>query len=230
MAGEGSRFTQAGYTFPKPLIDVRGKAMIEIVIDTLPECREYVFLCRTEHLEQYNLLDMLQSMTNGRAKVVPVDGLTEGAACTALLAKDIVGDHESLLIANSDQYVEFDKNNFDVLRKHSDAQGIIFTFNACHPKWSFVRLDEDLEVREVAEKRPISNVATCGIYYFRNGIHFVRAAEKMIEKDIRTNGEFYIAPVFNEMIEDCDPVFPFFVDRMLGLGTPEDLEIFLTHG
>jgi dTDP-glucose pyrophosphorylase len=161
---------------------------------------------------------------------VPVDSLTEGAACTAVLAKELINDHQPLIIANSDQFVQYDKRNFEVMRRHGDVDGIIFSFNACHPKWSFARLDEKLEVVEVAEKRPISNVATCGLYYFRTGLRFVRAAEAMIAKDIRTNGEFYIAPVFNEMIEQGDIVLPFFVDRMLGLGTPEDLEVFLTHG
>jgi dTDP-glucose pyrophosphorylase len=230
MAGQGSRFAEKGYTFPKPLIDVKGKPMIEVVVDTLPECKEYIFLCRQEHIEKYNLNELLQQVTHNRATVIPVDEITEGAACTALLAKREINDHEPLIIANSDQFVQYDKRNFEVMRRHGDAEGIIFSFNACHPKWSFAKLDENLEVVEVAEKRPISNVATCGLYYFDHGVNFVRAAEAMIAKDIRTNGEFYIAPVFNEMIEQGDTVLPFFVDRMLGLGTPEDLEVFLTHG
>lgn len=227
MAGAGSRFAEKGYSFPKPLIDVNGKPMIEVVVNTLPECGEYVFLCRSEHIEEYRLVETLNEITHGRATVVPVDRLTEGAACTALLAKAYINSDEPLLIANSDQYVEYDRRNFDVLRNFADADGIIFAFNACHPKWSFVKVDERNQIFEVAEKRPISNVATCGLYYWSRGVQFVEAAERMIAKDIRTNGEFYIAPTFNELIADGGRVLPFFVDRMAGLGTPEDLEAFL---
>jgi len=224
MAGEGSRFTAAGYTFPKPLIDVNGKPMIQVVIDSLPECNEYIFLCRSEQIERYNLRHALQSMLpQKRVGIIPVNELTEGAACTALLARDCLDDFEPLLIANSDQYIEYDKRNFDVLRHHANADGIVFTFNACHPKWSFAAVDDGV-IAEIAEKKPISNIATCGIYYFNRSSDFVTAADQMIAKDIRTNGEFYIAPVFNEL---DGKILPFFVDKMSGLGTPEDLEVFL---
>lgn len=228
MAGNGSRFAEKGYTFPKPLIDVRGNPMIQVVIDTLPPCEEYIFICREEQVEKYNLFDLLQQITHGKAKINTVNQVTEGAACTALLAKDLINNGQELLIANSDQFVVYDKRNFDIMRRHSHARGIIFTFNACHPKWSFAKLNSNLEIVEVAEKRPISNMATCGIYYFAKGEYFVRAAENMIAKNIRTNNEFYIAPVFNEMIGNSELVLPFFVDKMMGLGTPEDLELFLT--
>jgi dTDP-glucose pyrophosphorylase len=229
MAGEGSRFKQAGYTFPKPLIDVNGKPMIQIVIETLPECNEYIFLCRKEHLEQYKLDSMLQSMTNNKAKIVVVDKLTEGAACTALLAKNLINDDHELLIANSDQYIEYNKINFDILRDWSPSDGIIFTFNATHPKWSFVKYDPYYSIVQVAEKNPISNIATCGIYWWRHGSEFIRAAENMIKRNIRVNNEFYIAPTFNEMIGYDTTILPFFVDKMRGLGTPEDLEVFLNE-
>lgn len=228
MAGNGSRFAERGYTFPKPLIDVRGKPMIQVVIETLPACDEYIFICRDEHVLQYNLYDLLQNITGGKAKIKSLDKVTAGAACTALTVKELINNQQELLIANSDQFVSYDKRNFEIMRRHSHARGIIFTFNACHPKWSFAKLNPNLEVVEVAEKRPISNTATCGIYYFAKGEYFVRSAESMIEKNIRTNNEFYIAPVFNEMIGNSELVLPFFVDKMMGLGTPEDLELFLT--
>jgi dTDP-glucose pyrophosphorylase len=225
MAGEGSRFRDAGYTFPKPLIDVNGKAMVAQVIDTLPDCEEYIFMCRFDHLEKYKLEEMLQSATDHRATIIPVHNLTEGAACTALLAKYCINDEKPLIIANSDQFVDYNKQNFKSLVNFSEADGIIFTFNACHPKWSFAELDENGQVVRVEEKNPISNVATCGLYYFSSGSLFIRAAESMIAKDIRTNGEFYLCPVYNELKEHI--ILPFFVDKMFGLGTPEDLEAYL---
>lgn len=233
MAGEGSRFTAAGYTFPKPLIDVRGKPMIQVVIESLPECDQYIFLCRKEHIEKYNLDVMLQSLTNNKAVIVPVDELTEGAACTALLARQYIDNGDELIIANSDQVIEYDKRNFAILRRHTDVDGIVFAFNASHPKWSFVEVSDTWEVTKVVEKCPISNVATCGIYYWRQGCSFVTYAREMIRTNCRVNGEFYIAPVYQEALlaasatMRCFMLIPFFVDRMVGLGTPEDLEAYL---
>ena len=133
------------------------------------------------------------------------------------------------MIANSDQVVEYSQQNFNVIRNWTDAN-IIFTFWASHPKWSFVRTDQYAgNVVEVAEKRPISNIATCGIYYYRHGKDFVRCAKKMIKKNIRVNNEFYIAPVYNEILAEDQVIVPFFVHKMHGLGTPEDLEKFLRN-
>ena len=203
MAGEGSRFAKEGYTFPKPLINVRGKAMIQAVVGNLDFDCEYIFLVRKEHVEKYSgLIDTLDKITNGRFKYVLVDDLTEGAACTALLAEEYIDNDESLLIANSDQIIEYESENFVTLKSLTNVDSIVFAFNAVHPKWSFVKTNSRGFVTEVAEKRPISNIATCGIYWYRRGSDFVKYAKQMIEKDIRVNGEFYIAPVYNELIQD----------------------------
>ena len=228
MAGEGSRFAKEGYTFPKPLIDVNGKPMIQTVVENLDFDAQYIFLVRQEHIEKYSGLEgTLERITNGNCEIVPVDKLTEGAACTALLAKDYINDDDDLLIANSDQFIEYESENFKTLKSMIDVDGIVFTFNAVHPKWSFVRVNSRGVAVEVAEKNPISNIATCGIYWYRRGSDFVRYAEQMIEKDIRVNNEFYIAPVYNELIEDGKALIPFYVHAMHGLGTPEDLREFL---
>jgi len=228
MAGEGSRFTQEGYTFPKPLIDVNGKPMIQTVVENLDFDADYIFLVRKKHLDEYKgLSNTLDRITNGKSTVVPVDGLTEGAACTALLAKEFIDNDDDLLIANSDQFIEYEIENFKLLKNMISVDGIVYTFNAVHPKWSFVRVNSRGIINEVAEKNPISNIATCGIYWYRKGSDFVKYAEQMIEKDIRVNNEFYIAPVYNELIEDGKTLIPFFVHEMWGIGTPEDLRGFL---
>ena len=230
MAGEGSRFAKEGYTFPKPLIDVMGKPMIQVVVENLDFDCEYIFLVRKEHIIKYEgILDTLQRITNGRCKHVVVDSLTEGAACTALLAKDLINEEESLLIANSDQFIEYQPKNFESLKNLTDVDSIVFTFNAVHPKWSFVRTNSRGFVTDVAEKKPISDIATCGIYWYRKGSDFVKYAEQMIEKDIRVNNEFYIAPVYNELIQDGKTLIPFYVERMWGIGTPEDLSYFMEN-
>ena len=229
MAGEGSRFTKEGYTFPKPLIDVDGYPMIQTVVENLDFDCDYIFLVRKEHVEKYpGILDTLDRITNGRFEHVVVDELTEGAACTALLAEKYIDNNESLLIANSDQFIEYESNNFDTLKSLTNVDAIVFTFNAVHPKWSFVKTNSRGFVTEVAEKRPISDIATCGIYWYRSGADFVKYAKQMIDKNIRVNNEYYIAPVYNELIQDGKSLIPFYVSKMWGLGTPEDLRKYLS--
>ena len=230
MAGEGSRFKKEGYTFPKPLIDVNGKPMIQVVVENLDFDCEYIFLIRKQHISQYpGLLDSLSRITNDKFKYVEVDGLTEGAACTALLAEDLINNDEDLLIANSDQYIDYESLNFHMLKNLTNVDGIVFSFNAVHPKWSFVKTNSRGYVTEVAEKKPISNIATCGIYWYRRGSDFVSCAKQMIENDVRVNNEFYIAPVYNELINSGKTLIPFYVNKMWGIGTPEDLRYFLKN-
>ena len=228
MAGAGSRFAQAGYTFPKPLIEVNGKPMIQVVVENLNVEAHYVFLVQRDHYERYNLKQLLNLIAPG-CHIVQVDGLTEGAACTTLLARNIIDSNEPLLIANSDQFVEWNSNETLYGFTADEIDGGIVTFKATHPKWSFARVGEDGFVKEVAEKNPISDDATVGIYYWKRGSDYVRYADQMIEKNIRTNNEFYVCPVFNQAIDDNKKIKIKQIDRMWGIGTPEDLEYFLNH-
>lgn len=231
MAGEGSRFALAGYTFPKPIIEVNGDPMIKVVTDNLNLDANYIFIIRKEHDEKFNISSTLKQIKPG-CKIVHVDKLTDGAACTTLLAKEYIDNENPLLIANSDQFVEWDSCEF-YHSINTDIDGSILTFESVHPKWSYVKLDSDGNVTQVAEKEVISNQATIGIYYFRKGSEYVKYAESMISKNIRYGqsfngkGEFYVAPVYNEAIEDGKIIKTFNVDKMWGLGTPEDLNMFL---
>ena len=228
MAGAGSRFEQAGYTFPKPLIDVKNKPMIQVVVENLNIKANYIYIVQKTHREKYNLDTLLNLITPG-CKIVEVDGLTEGAACTALLAKEFINNNQPLFFANSDQFVEWDSNEFMYKMNETEADGGIVTFEATHPKWSFAKVDENGLVTEVAEKNPISNIATVGYYYWKHGSDFVKYAEQMIEKNIRVNNEFYVCPVFNEAVADCKQIRTFDIPKMWGLGTPEDLSYYLEH-
>jgi HAD superfamily hydrolase (TIGR01509 family) len=228
MAGAGSRFEKAGYTFPKPLIDVRGKPMIQWVVDNLNVESKYIFIVQKSHFEKYNLKDTLNNFCPNN-EIVQVEGITEGAACTTLLAKTFIDKDEPLIIANSDQFVEWNNEEFIYVSTTGDLDGNILTFKSTHPKWSYVKLNEFGYVTEVAEKRPISDVATVGIYYWRRGSDYVKYAEQMIQKNIRVNNEFYVCPVFNEAIMDGKRIRTFNIEKMWGLGTPEDLEYFLKY-
>jgi HAD superfamily hydrolase (TIGR01509 family) len=228
MAGAGSRFQQAGYTFPKPLIDVEGKPMIQVVVENLNIEANYIYVVQKSHREKFNLDTMLNLITPG-CRIVETEGITEGAACTALLAKDLIDSDSPLFFANSDQFVEWDSNEFMYKMNETDCDGGIVTFRSAHPKWSFVKIDEKGLATEVAEKNPISDIATVGFYYWKKGSDFVKYAESMIEKEIRVNNEFYVCPVFNEAISDDKQIRIFDVDKMWGLGTPEDLKHFLEN-
>jgi len=228
MAGAGSRFETAGYTFPKPLIEVRGEPMIAKVVKNINLQGQYIFLVQKTHYEKYNLQGLL-TLIAPNCKIVQIDGLTEGAACTVLKAKEYINNNEPLIIANSDQYIKW--NSFETISSfnHKDADGGILSFTSVHPKHSFAKVDSNGYVTEVAEKNPISNNATVGIYHWKQGADFVRYAEQMISKNIRTNNEFYICPVYNEAIQDGKKIKISSVDEMWGMGTPEELNNFLTH-
>lgn len=228
MAGAGSRFAQAGYTFPKPLIQVNGKPMIQVVVENLGLDANYHFVVQKEHREKYNLGTMLNLITPG-CQIIETDGLTEGAACTALLAKEFIDNENPLFFANSDQYVDWEAIEFMYNMQETDADGGIVTFHSAHPKWSFAKVDDRGVVTEVAEKNPISTNATVGYYYWKHGSDFVRYAEQMIDKDIRVNNEFYVCPVFNEAIQDGKIIRTHEAKAMWGLGTPEDLEFYLKN-
>ncbi len=228
MAGAGSRFEQAGYTFPKPLIEVNGKPMIQVVVENLNVDAQHIFIVQKAHYEKYNLQYLL-NLIAPNCEIVQVDGMTEGAACTTLLAKKYINDGCPLLTANSDQFIDWDSNEFLYSMQSENVDGGILTFDSVHPKWSFAKLDDDGFVEEVAEKKPISNHATVGVYYWSKGSDYVKYAEQMIKKCIRVNNEFYVCPVFNQAIEDGKKIKTFDIgdDGMWGLGTPEDLERFV---
>ena len=228
MAGAGSRFQQAGYTFPKPLIDVDGKPMIQVVVDNINIEANYIFVVQKEHREKYNL-DTLLNLISAGCKIVEVDSITEGAACTTLLAKEYINNDAPLVMANSDQFIEWDSNEFMYKMIEQKVDGGIVTFTATHPKWSFAKVNEYGYVTEVAEKNPISDTATVGVYYWAKGSDYVKYAEQMIEKNIRVNNEFYVCPVFNEAIGDGKKIKTFNIDKMWGLGTPEDLKYYLEN-
>ncbi len=228
MAGAGSRFEQAGYTFPKPLIEINGKPMIQLVVENLNIDANYIYVVQKKHREKYNL-DSLLNLITPNCKIVETDGVTEGAACTALLAKDYINNENPLFFANSDQFVEWDSNEFMYRMQETNSDGGIVTFNSTHPKWSFARLDNRGLVVEVAEKNPISDIATVGYYYWKHGSDFVNYAERMIQNNTRVNGEFYVCPVFNEAVNDKKEIRTFNISKMWGLGTPEDLKYFLEN-
>ena len=228
MAGAGSRFEKAGYTFPKPLIEVNGQPMIKAVVDNINIDANYIFIVQQSHYDKYNLPYLLNMIAPG-CTIIPVTGVTEGAACTVLLAKEFINNNQPLLLANSDQYIDWNSYDFMYNVTNTENNGCVLTFKSVHPKWSYAKINSSGYITEVAEKKPISDIATVGIYYWKRGSDFVKYAENMIHKNIRVNNEFYVCPVYNEGILDGQKYKTYTIDGMWGLGTPEDLKIFMDY-
>ena len=232
MAGAGSRFSKAGYTLPKPLIPVNGIPMIRVVIENLRPSmpHRFIFICQKAHIAEHDLLSKASVWAPG-SEIVVVDDLTEGAACTVLVAEKLINNDDPLMIANSDQYVDVDIDVYLSAMDKKNFDGLMMTMKANDPKWSFVGMRGDL-VTQVVEKKVISDEATVGIYNFRHGRDFVAAAHDMICKNMRVNNEFYVAPTYNQLIERGARIGVYNVgkeaDGMYGLGIPDDLNLFLT--
>jgi dTDP-glucose pyrophosphorylase len=233
MAGRGSRFAEVGYLDPKPLIDVGGKPMVQWVIENIRPTRahRFIFICLEEHLDRYPEIPRTLRALCPNCEIVLVNDVTDGAACTVLLARNLIDDDSPLMIANSDQFVDLDVNDYLHTLDRRDAQGLIMTFWSDHPKWSYCRLGVNGSVVEVVEKRVVSNDATVGIYNFKHGADFVSAADEMIALNLRVNGEFYVAPVYNILIQRGFSILTSSTGReyagMWGLGTPVDLDKFM---
>lgn len=232
MAGRGSRFALAGYSEPKPLIKIGHRRMIELVINNLRPRRlhRFIFICQKEHLKAYNLKDILEELAPG-CIVVAIDGITEGAASTVLCAKRFICNKDPLMIANSDQWVDVNIDSYLAAMDGQNLDGLIMTMKANDPKWSYVEFDNKKLVKRVVEKQVVSDEATVGIYNYRSGRDFCELAEAMITCNDRSNGEFYVAPVYTYMYErDRARIGVFNVGEeangMYGLGTPEDLDLF----
>jgi HAD superfamily hydrolase (TIGR01509 family) len=231
MAGLGSRFQTAGYTVPKPFLPVFGKPMFEWVISNIipDSLRPYVsvhIIVRQEHIDRFRELNV----HNYNLHTVPQ--LTEGAACTVLTVKDAINNDDPLVIANSDQYLDWDADNFYRCLSHPDYDGVISSFyqpNSSDLRWSYANIDSEGHVTDVQEKKFIGPIATTGIYGWKRGADFVRDAETMIERNIRVNNEFYVCPVYNQSIARGAHIRTLHCEKMWGLGVPDDYEYFLQH-
>lgn len=221
MAGDGSRFVKAGIDTPKPMIEVEGKPMFQYAVEQIGiDFDEHIFIVRKEH----NIAGKIRQIYP-KAYIIELDGKTEGAACTVLLAKEHFRDGSSIFVSNCDQHTEWDETIAQIIMYQPSVDGLIATFEVPDqdPKWSYVKVDRWHNVEEVAEKLPISTTATTGWYYWKDGRMFIDSVNDMIHADDRVNYEFYLAPTFNYSIRRGASIKIMEVDEMHGLGTPEDL-------
>jgi NDP-sugar pyrophosphorylase family protein len=232
MAGKAARFAERGHTFPKPLFEIGNRSMIEVVLENLapPAPVQYTFICRKEHVTQYYLGDMLRLLRPG-CRVMALENETAGALCSVLLAVDELDLEKEVLVANGDQFIATSLEPFYAACREPGVDGCLLTFTATHPRWSFAKTDAEGRVIAVAEKRPISKQATAGLYYFRRGKDLVAAAERMLLKGLTTGGQFFVCPVYNEMILAGKNIRTHHLPEgtMHSLGTPEDLDVFMKY-
>ena len=220
IAGNGQRFIDAGYSAPKPLIEINGKTILDRSLESvkIDNCN-LIFIIREDHCKEHNLNLVLRSKYKD-CKIVIIPGLTDGALSTCLLAKEHIDNDEPLIIFTPDCYFE---PQIDPEKIDEELDGMVCVFESDSPAHSYVLLDKQY-VSDIAEKEVISNLAIGGLYYWKKGSNFVKYGSEMIERNERVKGEFYIAPVFNKFIEKGRHVG---IDRNTRhdiMGTPEDLE------
>jgi NDP-sugar pyrophosphorylase family protein len=227
MAGPDERFKQYGFPFPKPVVEIDGRPLIEHAFDCLrmtPKA-DFTFVIRKEDDQRFHLSDVLR-LLDPNCTIITADGETAGAACTAMLAVEQIDNDEELVITNGDQILNFDLDRVltEFRERRLDAGTVVF--DSVHPRWSFVKTDAQGLVIEAAEKRPISRNATAGIYYFRKGSDFISAAKSMILKGASVNGGFFVCPAFNELILQQRKIGTYQIDRddYISLATPQAVE------
>ena len=201
LAGPSDAFSESGHKYPKALVEVRNRPIIEHVVDNIRplfhENNKIIFVTRENDNTKFYLDNILQLLVPG-SSVVPVYGNTSGAAISTLLSIEKIDNSKSLLIINGDQII--DENLLELVNRLKGSDGGTVVFKSVHPRWSYVRCDEQGYVVEAAEKKPISNLATAGFYYYKRASDFIKFAKQMIMKDAHIDNNFYVCPIFNEMI------------------------------
>jgi dTDP-glucose pyrophosphorylase len=227
MAGFGSRFAEAGYEVPKYLIEVHNKTLLEYSLNSLPLdiCENLIFVCLKSHNINYSLQVRIEKILGHNFfKIIQLDNVTNGQAETVLKAADYFINSD-LLIYNIDTY--FKSNTLkNVLLSEEKHDGVLGAFSDNANKWSFAKLGADKFVVETAEKVVISNNALTGMYHFTNPNDFINVAKNAISNNITSLNEYYIAPMYNQLIADGKKFVIDIVDEFVALGTPEDVKKF----
>jgi len=201
LAGTNQFFSENEYPYPKPLIEINDKTMIEHVIsnfDSIKKDKQFIFIVNNEDCKKYHLDNVLNLLTYNTCKIIKINKETKGAVCSAMMAIEYINNDTPLIIANADQL--FNDNLEDLISDFYDYDGGVISFDSIHPRWSYARLDEGNYIVETAEKRPLSKHAIAGLFYFKEGKDFISSAMNMIKKDVNINGLYYISPTLNEMV------------------------------
>lgn len=232
IAGLGSRFQIEGVEIPKPIIDIKGKTMIERAVESLNIDGKLIFITRKYSNNDYNiLLENTLSKIDPDCICIQIDFVTEGPASSCLLAENYIDNNDQLLITNCDQIMTWDAKKFKNFLNQTNNDGIVVTYDASTKKNSYVRLDENNLAIEFAEKKIISNFSLNGIHWWKKGSDFVESAKSMISKNIRVNNEFYISNTYNQLLNQRKKIGIYHIDSKSHwpVGTPQDLERYLNE-
>lgn len=231
MAGAGQRFVDAGYTIPKPLLPINNQAMVIAAADSLPQSKKNIFICQASHVEQFGLEKALSSY----GEIVTVDGLTEGQACTCIIASEVIDANEEIIIGASDNGLIYDKELFETLRQEADVLVFGFTGNPTviqKPEaYGWIKIDDSQDVLGISVKKPISDTplndwAIVGAFYFKRNQDFMCAVNQMISNNTRINNEFYVDECINNAIQIGLKVKLMPVEHYICWGTPNDYETY----
>jgi RpiB/LacA/LacB family sugar-phosphate isomerase len=224
MSGKARRFLEEGYVMPKPLIMAKDKHIIDWSMQSIDlKNSNLIFVVRNDHVCNFSIDKILKHKFGEDIKIVKTYQDTRGSVETCLYAKDLINNEDPLLVYCLDVFFE---PQFNPQSAPAELDGLLLTFKSNSPNYSYTDVDENGFARNVVEKTAISNNANVGVYCFRHGSDFVKYAEDMLAKDIRTNGEFYIAPLYNLMIADGKKIGIREVEKMHVMGTPKELEFF----
>jgi choline kinase len=229
MAGKGRRFLDRGCEIPKWLLQAHGKSLLEWSVDSLPLelCTNLIFVLLKEHETDYNASAFIKKRYGHlNLSFVELDVVTRGQAETAFKAKSLLVPHEPLLIYNID--TRFSSSTLKRLLQNNSIDGVLGAFKSTSDKFSFAKLDVNTGfVEKVTEKIPISDNALTGLYHFSKAEYFISAAEQAISNNDLTKGEFFIAPLYNQLIESGCKFMLDYCDTFDVLGTPNELDEFL---
>lgn len=188
-------------SYPVCLTEIDGSPLLQHITESIAalEAKNVIFIFHQNDINQFHLDNVAKQLIN-TGEIISVDQVTQGAACTALLASKFIDNNEQLLIISTNELVKVNLKTVidEFVKKRFDAGAVIFP--SVHPRYSFVRLDENDLIIEAAEKMPISRHATAGVYWYAKGADFVQATKSMIRKNARVNDVFFICPAFNEML------------------------------
>lgn len=234
-AGRGKRFIDAGYTIPKPMIDVLGDPMIVKCARSLPKTSDYVFVCLKNHIEKYDM-DYALKKNFPNCEIISIDNYTDGMARTCLLSENYLDMEKPVIVSSCDYSFIYDDEEFKKLIREDDPDVIIWTFRT-YPDariapnaYAYVVLDGNRIVK-ISEKIPISDEPhkdhiVQGVFYFKKSELLIECIKEMIEKKIMVGGEYFVGTAINQLIERGKKVVPFEIDKYICLGTPEDLMVF----
>lgn len=214
LAGSSELFSNAGYFYPKPLIEVNGLPMIEMVLQNplaMEVEKSFIFIIKEDDAKKFHLDNTLKILSPN-CEIIKLSNDTKGGLCSVLMAIDKIANDDEILILNGDQIIDLSLNTIYHDWKSNNADAGLITFNSVHPRWAYARL-VDGEVVQTAEKNPISNFAIAGAYYFKNSSEFFDSAFKSIKEGVHLDGMFYISPVVNQYVLRAKKVFAYKIDN-----------------